>query len=218
MFLIFLFLFPFAVSAHQPRIVEGNAVVQIQNPTVSQAFYGNLQGQAHDFKINLSEKQRIYLGVLVPDIPNIQKNILVEITSSADKYFYYFLDGSLFKWERFYEKFAGDYYYKGPEAKLNLEKGEYNIKMFNFNNTGKYVLVVGDKEEFPLKEVFNSLIIFPELKTKFFEKSVFSIFLNKVGFYFLFPIMVVFLLILTLIIFIIVYYKRKKAEKPWILR
>jgi hypothetical protein len=198
--------------------VEGGDVVKIQNPDVSQAFYGNLEGQPNNFKISLQEKQEIYLNILVPDISNIQKNILVEVTSDTDKYYYYFLDGSLYNWEHYYEEFAGDSYYKGPEARLILDKGEYNIKVFNSNDKGKYVLVVGDKEEFPLKEVFNTLLTLPQLKMEFFGKSVFTIFLNKIGLYFFLPIVVALALILVLIILIIIYYKRKKAKVPWILK
>jgi hypothetical protein len=101
---------------------------------------------------------------------------------------------------------------------LSLDKGEYNIKVFNSNNKGKYVLVVGDKEEFPLKEVLKALIVIPQLKVQFFEKSIFTIFLNKVGLYFFIPVFGVIILILGVIITIIVYYKRKKAREPWMLK
>jgi len=66
---------------------------------------------------------------LVPDLPGINKDIFVEIKSvGLDNYFYYFLDGSMFKWERFHEEFAGDDYYKGPEARIILQEGEYGHK------------------------------------------------------------------------------------------
>ncbi|MDP2909991.1 MAG: hypothetical protein Q8N69_02890, partial [bacterium] len=84
-----LFLFPLFAFAHQPRIVEGNGLTQIKNPDISQAFYGDLNGGAHEFEINLPQAKEIYLGILVPDLPNENRDILVEITSYSDRNFYY---------------------------------------------------------------------------------------------------------------------------------
>lgn len=219
--LLFLFLIlflPLNVFAHQPRIVEGGQLVEIKNPDIPQAFYGELNGIPQSFKMNLAEDREVYLGILVPDLPDIDKDILVEITSPSDRYFYYFLDGSLYEWDRYYEELTGDYYHKGPEAKIALKQGEYSIKVFSFSSTGKYVLTVGEKEEFSLTEVFKTLLILPSIKTNFFEKSVFTIFLNRIGLYFLLSVVIISILVITFIVFLIIRYKRKKAEKPWILQ
>jgi len=219
-FLFFLILFyPLIISAHQPRIVEGDEPVEIKNPDVSQAFYGNLNGQPQIFRINLSENQEIYIGILVPDIPDAKKDIYVEITSSGiDNYVYYFLDGSIFDWKPYYEEFAGDDYFKGPETRIAFEKGEYNIRVFSFSGGGKYVLAVGDKEEFPLKEALKSLIILPKLKMGFFEKPFYLVFWNKLGFRYVLPSVIALLAIIAIIIFAVIRNKRRKSEEPWILK
>ena len=49
---------------------------------------------------------------------------------------------------------------------------------------GKYVLVVGDKEEFGVPEMIKALIIIPQLKTKFFNQPLWQSFNGKIGKYF----------------------------------
>lgn len=218
-FLILAFLFfafPFAILAHQPRIVEGNSIIEIKNPDVSQAFYGNLEGKPQEFSFNLNDKQDIYFNLLVPDLPNIGKNIFLKIT--GPDYFYYFLDGTTFNWAPFYEEFAGDKYFKGPEAKISLEAGKYNLEVFSPTGKGKYVLVVGEKEEFPPKEILNALYLLPEIKTGFFGKSFLTVYFNKIGLYFLLPIVIILIAVILLTIFLIRYYKKKKSQIPWVLK
>ena len=48
---LFLFL-PFIASAHNPRVVKNGEPVIVQNPEISQAFYGELKGEAQIFEID----------------------------------------------------------------------------------------------------------------------------------------------------------------------
>ncbi len=196
------------VSAHQPRIVEDNKVIEIQNPDISQAFYGELKGEPAIFKINLSQSQTIYFGILVPDLPNISKDISAEIISSTGKQAV--LDGLNSQWTQFYEEFAGDNYWQGPDAKVNLAVGENIIKIYNTNNRGKYVLVVGEKELFPIKEMLKAGIVLPQLKVNFFEKPFWSIFEGKVGKFFLIAFVLI-ILIISLIVFLKIKGMSKKT-------
>jgi hypothetical protein len=182
-----------SVLAHQPRIVQGG-LTEIINPDVSQAFYGNLEGEPDFFRINLEEPSKIYFNILVPDLKDINKNLIVTILS--DNGYSYILDGIAYDWTYFYEEFAGDHYYKGPEAELDLEKGTYNIKVLNPENQGKYVLVVGQKEEFPIGEIINTIVILPQLKKNFFERSPFSAFFNLISLFIYGPIILIIVLIL----------------------
>lgn len=191
--------------AHQPRLVQEN-FIKVENPEISQAFYGELKNAPAFFQINSQESFNLYVQILVPDIENISKNISVEI--SKDNQAYYLLDGKNFNWQAFYEEFAGDNYFQGPEFTAQAEPGTYNLKVFNQNNQGKYVLVIGKKEEFPFNEIINMLISMPGLK-KFFNKSPFQALLAPIILRFLIlPIAV--LIILIIIIILLIKRKNKK--------
>ena len=67
-------------------------------------------------------------------------------------------DGSNFNWSSWYEPYARDYYWKGPEigketnrefkTSYPLEAGIYYIKIYNNDNMGHYSLAVGEAEFF----------------------------------------------------------------------
>lgn len=176
-----------SASAHQPRLTydwnlpdKSNPAV-ISNPDVSQAFYGALNNAPHYFQFTLDKPMDFYFGVLVPDLPGIGKDISAEL--SADSMAGLILNGEKFNWTQFYEEFAGDNYFKGPELKTALQPGTYQIKISNPSNLGKYVLVVGTVESFPLGEAMKALVTIPQLKVGFFEKSVLTSFNNVIGLY-----------------------------------
>lgn len=176
---------PGRALAHQPRIVHED-LTEITNPEVSQAFYGELHGAQAEYRINSARDFRLYIGILVPDVPNIRKDIAAEIYRLKDgaKETVALLDGSRFKWTPFYERFAGDNYFWGPEYAADdsqkavvlkgrlVPGGDYRIRVFSQNNQGKYVLVVGDLEEFPPKEMLSALSIVPQLKLRFFGEGL----------------------------------------------
>ena len=189
-FALFLFI-PGKAFAHQPRIVKEN-FVEITNPEVSQAFYGELRGAQVEYRINSKQDFNLYAGILVPDIPNVRKDISAEIYRVKDggKETFAILDGSQFEWTPFYEKFAKDNYYWGPEYKADdsqkevalkgrlVPGGDYHIKVFSPTNQGKYTLVVGYLGEFPLKEIINSMTTVPQIKLKFFGEPLSKILIS----------------------------------------
>ena len=67
-----------AAFAHQPRMVESN-FVEVENPEIFQAFYGELKGEPVYFKIESSKSFNLYIGILAPDITNIDKDVSAEI-------------------------------------------------------------------------------------------------------------------------------------------
>ncbi|MFH0874294.1 MAG: hypothetical protein V1846_05670 [Candidatus Komeilibacteria bacterium] len=181
----FIALIPFSVSAHQPRIVGSN-LVEISNPEVSQAFYGELKGAPAQFRISSSQDFKLYIGLLVPAIPNIKKDISAEVYRVEDgkNVPVAVLDGSNFNWTFFYEEFGQDNYFWGPEYAAAdsargrelkgqpVPAGDYRIKVSNPENSGKYVLVTGFLETFPLSEILHASIIMPRLKAQFFAYSL----------------------------------------------
>jgi len=201
--------------AHQPRLVESDFTL-IENPEVSQAFYGELKGKPDYYQIQIEAPIKLYVGILVPDVEGIGKDVSVEV--SKDNEFYYLLDGKNFEWQAYYEEFAGDNYFEGPELSAGEEGGlpqgveaevdTYALKVFSPDNQGKYVLVVGEKEEFPLNEMFNTLVSLPRLK-KFFDKSPLEALTAPIVLRFLI-LPLVSLIALILIIFFLVRRKRKK--------
>ena len=72
----------------------------------------------------------------------------------------YHANGSKFNWEPWYEPYARDWYWKGPEigGEINNEKrfkksfliksGTYIIKVYNNENIGNYSLAIGEVEFF----------------------------------------------------------------------
>ncbi|MGZ7050099.1 MAG: hypothetical protein ACXVHO_08840, partial [Methanobacterium sp.] len=89
--LFVLFLSICAVSAHQPRVELGvnttpaNPII-IQNPEVSQAFYGNLKGNPDYYQITSDKPFKLYLGLLVPASPGIGGNFpSAQVTDSSGK-------------------------------------------------------------------------------------------------------------------------------------
>jgi len=198
--IIFLSLFSAgSVLAHQPRLVSGEEITKIERPDVSQAFYGNLTGQPHFFEIKSTKEQQVYFGLLVPDLPGIDKDVSLEIYLEDE------LVGSLygrnFKWQSYYEEFTDDYYFQGPETKVSLKDDAlYTLKVFSPDNQGKYVLVVGQKEEFPITEVFNTILILPKIKKDFFNKPIYTAFFNKIGLFTLGPLVILILIIVLVLI------------------
>jgi len=173
---------PFIASAHQPRLVGTKGLVQVQNPEISQAFYGQLNGTYQDFKIDSAKPFELSANILAPDLPMLKTDMSAEVfkltpatTSLA------VLDGAKFAWTQFYEPFAGDSYLKGPEFKQEVGAGQYLIRVFSSNDKGKYALAIGERESFSLSEAWNTLMVLPTLKSDFFNKPIWTMFFNYIG-------------------------------------
>jgi hypothetical protein len=190
--IFFLILFSFGValtaSAHEPRYIQDDQLVLIKNPGVSQAFYSELKGAPAYYLIDLKQAQDLHFQILVPDLPGIQmdKTVKVDYTLTLGQPAANFLslDPGSTVWTKFYEEYAGDNYWQGPDETKSADAGYYIIKISSPDNTGKYVLVVGDKEEFPPLEIVKALITIPQLKTNFFNKPIWRSFEGKIGKYF----------------------------------
>jgi len=156
---VLLLLVPKTALAHQPRIVGGGPV-DVRQPEVSQAFCGELTGAPVEYRIQSAEAFRLYVSILVPDVPETRKDTSAEIcriTPNGNETVV-LLDGKAFEWTPFFEEFAQDNYFWGPEYKAEdsqkgvelkgrtVPGGTYVIKVFSPTNQGKYTLVTGDLE------------------------------------------------------------------------
>lgn len=198
------------VLAHNPRLVYGksapiSAPIIISNPDISQAFYGRLKGEMEYYQFKLDANQNFYFHTLVPDIPGITKDVSAELLS-ADGDLRATLDAEDSSWPAYHEEFANDNYFAGPERTINLEPGTYTIKIANGINEGKYVLVVGEKEYFPPKEIWGTIINLPALKI-YFERSLFLAYFNYVGLF------IAVLIISILIVFFLARFIYRRVKR-----
>ena len=201
-FVVFSFAVGSGVLAHEPRYVKDDQLVIIKNPDISQAFYGELKGWPAYYLIDLKQAQDLYFQILAPDLPGIQKDKTVAVDYAPvlgqPAVSFVTINPDSAVWHNFYEEYAGDNYWQGPEVKKMGEAGYYIIKITSPDDTGKYVLVVGEKEEFPVGEMVKALITIPQLKTKFFNKPLWQSFEGKIGRYFG-------LSLLVLIVFVLMF-------------
>ncbi len=189
--------------AHQPRFVTRDMVVEIENPEVSQAFYGTLNGGPAHYRIVSTEPFDLYVSLLVPDVKDIAKDVSAEIkhTRAEGGTDVFVLDGSISDWLPFHERFANDDYFQGPEFKKKaVPVGTYDIKIHRPNNVGRYVFVVGQAEAFPLSQALKAVWMIPQLKLKFFDKPFYLIFWSRIGLYLFSAAMVLIAVIVGLVI------------------
>ncbi len=202
-----LLIVPAVASAHVPVIVSQESIKDIdtiEDPELSQAFYGELTGFPHTFEIRAKEPFTLSLQILQPDIESSIRNIsgiaikdlgrgkrVEEVTR---------LHARDALWESEYEPWGGDRYLIGPSFKQELSEGIYRIEIHTPDNLEKYVLVVGSREEMTLGyfELIGRLM---EVK-EFFGKSKLRIVES--------PFVYVPLILSMLLIGYGVYRKRKK--------
>ncbi len=191
--LLFITLFIQPISAHQPRIVYQQQTSQaspviVKSPEISQAYYAELKGQPEYYKIISDREFRLYVQLLSPQIADARKDFSADVIKGA--HVISILNGSVHKWTGFFEPFVGDSYWMGPTFSQKEPQGEYLVKVYNSDNRGKYILVVGKAEYFPLNEILRMFVALPQLK-QYFGKSGFTAFFNLVGLFFLIQIIII---------------------------
>lgn len=157
-------------TAHLPRLVdvanEANPFM-VNDPEISQAFYGYLDGAPQYFKIVNPEPFLLYVNILVPEAMGARIDYVADITHDTESVAT-LKDG---EWKHFYERFAGDSYIRGPEFERCVKPGAYVIKVSNEDNLGYYILAIGKKENFTPREIINLYRLLPSIKAEFFQKS-----------------------------------------------
>lgn len=157
-----------AASAHQPRLVSGPGPTVDREPEISRAFYGELAGQPANFQAVSARPFVLHVSLLVPAVPGAATDFAATIFDEAGPLAR--LDGSQISWTRLHEPFANDEYLQGPEFRRQVPAGTYRIAVVSGDLRGRYVLVVGDREDFPPAEILHALAVIPHLKTAFFGK------------------------------------------------
>ena len=191
--------------AHQPRLIfqqPAGQVVNIQNPEVSQAFYGNLVGQEDKYQIVSNTGFLLDVSLTVPDISWSRTDFVLEVRDQHN-IIISTVDGKTVPWSKFFEPFAGDNYLSSLWWAMNAWSGVYNIIVHNPDNQWKYALVVGTIESFPAKEIINTFKVMPALKMQFFEKPRYTIFWNYVW---------LFLLVMIIVVVVVVWWGVKLVK------
>ena len=159
--ILMLFFVSFSVFAHQPKLINYSPSLnnphQVIDPEISKAYYGELKGNAHYYTITSNEEFLFYAGILSPKVNDSYKWLSLDVLDK-DENIIYQADGSNFAWKAWYEPYARDDYWKGPEigtdtnaefkTSFTLEAGTYTIKVYNEGNSGHYSLAVGEAEFF----------------------------------------------------------------------
>lgn len=197
-------------SAHQPRIVYQQQILQtnpviVRNPEISQAYYAELKGHPEYYTVVSDKEFNLYVQIISPKIADAKKDFSAEVIKNVNVIAV--LNGSTHKWTEFYEPFVGDSYWMGPEFSKKEPKGEYQVKIYNSDNKGKYVLVVGQAEAFPINETLKMFVTLPQLKN-YFGKPSYTAFLNLVGLFWLIQ-----LIILALIVWGLVWIVKKVRKR-----
>ena len=169
-----------SAEAHQPVLnsEKSNSVEPyiIEEPEVSKAIFAELKGEPHYYRIDSETKFKFYAGITTPKIDNcpLTKKFSFDVLDS-DLEIIKKKDGEKFDWWAWYEKHGEKWYWIGPEIgekfKSNREynKGTYYIRVYNQNNTGQYVLAIGDIESFPISVIIKMLFTLPSINSDFWD-------------------------------------------------
>ena len=169
---------PLKVLAHQPRLVEMEKI-NVTEPEISKAYYGNLSGKPHIYTISTSSPIDLYVNVLVPFIEGPEKNVIVKIFKGEQ--LMGILSPKKGDWKEFFEPFGHSMYWKGPEFKVRADAGKYKIHVQSTEKSIRYVLATGEIEAFDGPESLNAILLIPKLKKDFFEESPLSFILSPLG-------------------------------------
>jgi hypothetical protein len=168
-------------EAHQPRF-PGQGVTIVNDPDVSQAWYAQLNGKPAEYRVEVPDSLLLYVSLLVPRISLVTEDYTAVVSNESNgaSDVVFVLDGPNSTWTDFFEPFAGDHYWQGPEKRLKVGPGTYKIVVSNPGNKGKYVLAIGERESFPPGEIARLVGQMPKLK-RYFGKSVLTSYFNYTG-------------------------------------
>ena len=159
--ILLLVIFSLDVYAHQPKLINYSPSIdnphKVIYPEISKAYYSQLTGQPHYYVIKSEDDFLFYTSILSPKVGEEYIWFSLEVLDENQNLIYK-SDGSKFEWTAWYEPYARDWYWKGPEigidkgkefqGSFSISAGTYYIKVFNENNTGHYSLAVGEAEFF----------------------------------------------------------------------
>ncbi len=176
-----LFTAPSAVFAFQPYVLKNETQIRVYQPEVSKAYYGELDGQPVNFYLDSTQPFPLYIGMLLPTEPGGMKNLVVRLYRNGEQISE--LNGLNFEWNIYYDEFANDEYWLGPEYRIYpADPGEYRIELSRSDeNSGKYILAIGEVDSYEPSELFTTIRNTPGMK-EFLGRSIFTVFFSITGF------------------------------------
>ena len=203
-----LLVLPLAAAAHQPRLVQGR-VTSVVDPEISKAYYGKLQGEPDVYRFTADAPFKLYVNVLVPDVPGARKDVSAAVLKDGDlAHPLAILGGADGPWEAFHEDFGGDDYFRSGEFRQDAAPGAYEIRVWSSNDDSAYVLAIGETEAFPPGEIVDALRVMPRIKEEFFGKPWYSAYTTR----FVLPIVAgAAVVVAGAIAGVIILIRRKKA-------
>jgi hypothetical protein len=192
---VFLVMLPIAAFAHQPNYVANRKEIVDTEPTISKAYYGELTGQYAIYEVAADSDFELYLNILSPYNLHASKDFSVAVKDSKGTVLGILNDPPI-EWTRWYEEYAGDWYWQGPELRRHLPSGRYRIIVQNPIRVGKYVLAIGEGEAFPPSEMPRMLKELYLVKTRFFGDPWYSIYRGVVGRYLIYSSITIVILVI----------------------
>ncbi len=199
LFLVMIFL-PLT-NAHIPELViedknYTNEPVIIEEPEISYAYYGKLQGSPQIYKIESEEPFHLYVSLLVPYVGQDE---------SSEVEFHIMKDGEKIvkmhdyqNWTKWYEEYGGDWYLQGPTYEADVDAGIYFVEVHSDSNTEDYTLAIGNIERFGPTDIISTIFILPVLKAFFWNEYL---------------MLILFLALIILFIGSIIFFLRKKSRR-----
>ena len=181
----FLFIFSYTQAyAHKPVLNENStypadAPYQIEEPEISKAIYSTLTGDPHYYRIQSDVDFDFYAGILAAKIGEcaLERKFSFEVLDS-EFHNIDVADGENFKWTPWYEEYGKQWYWNGPEIGKNFlsdriyKAGTYYIKVFNSNNTGQYIMAVGDIEKFSFTDIIGLIFSLGDIEDEFWDPNL----------------------------------------------
>jgi hypothetical protein len=180
LFSISFFIAPYSADANIPILVEPQEqyqVIHIDEPDVSQAFYGTLKDAPHTFEITPAEQLNLFVEIQVPNTSFAHNNvsgIIVRQLTEGGVEEVARLHARDASWESFFEPLSGDSYRRGPRYEGEISPGTYFIEVSTPDNREPYVLIVGTKEDRTHIGYFETIARIAQVKV-FFDKSQFTV-------------------------------------------
>lgn len=170
--LLLFIIFSTNTFAFHPVFVDSENI-SVQDPKKLKVYYGELESSPHFYRIEASEEFIMSVAVLTPYDSGNRFNLSIITNNKTIS-----VQG---EWNEYFDNFANNRYYKGPEYNQLVKDGEYVIKVFNENNEGKYALMIGTENQYAAKDIFNAVFVMPKIKKEFFGEKAITGYNNYLG-------------------------------------
>lgn len=194
-----------AAQAHQPEIVGRATLVHVNDPEVSKAYYGHLQGRPARYIIRSARPFTLYTQITVPDVRGALRDYRVVIFGPAGRLAV--LTTPPQRWKKFFEPFGGDHYLTGAEFRRRVAGGRYVVEVTRPGNVGTYALAIGEKERWGPLAAARALAALPVIKRDYFGESTARAWLSRT-----IPAVLIVLAVVALAVWAVIRWRGRRAR------